>query len=155
MRILLVEDEPRVAHFIAKGLREQSYAVDIAADGEAALYQASSNEYELIILDVMLPLKNGFQVCQEMRAQGIQQPVLMLTARDAVDDRVTGLDCGADDYLGKPFDFKELLARIRALLRRTKEFRPEIIQLAELVVNTYSHTFTRDERAISINAKDN
>jgi two-component system copper resistance phosphate regulon response regulator CusR len=154
MRILLVEDEPRVAHFIAKGLREQSYAVDIAGDGEEALYQASTNEYELIILDVMLPLKNGFQVCKQMRAQGIKQPVLMLTARDAVDDRVTGLDCGADDYLGKPFDFKELLARIRALLRRTKEFRPEIIQLADLVVNTSSHTITRAGRPISLTAKE-
>lgn len=154
MRILLVEDEPRVAHFIAKGLREQSYAVDIAGDGEQALYQASSNEYELIILDVMLPLKNGFQVCKQMRASGIKQPVLMLTARDAVDDRVTGLDCGADDYLGKPFDFKELLARIRALLRRTKEFRPEIIQLADLVVNTSSHTITRAGRPISLTAKE-
>jgi Response regulators consisting of a CheY-like receiver domain and a winged-helix DNA-binding domain len=154
MRILLVEDEPRVAHFIAKGLREQSYAVDIAGNGEEALYQASSNEYELIILDVMLPLKNGFQVCKQMRASGIKQPVLMLTARDAVEDRVTGLDCGADDYLGKPFDFKELLARIRALLRRTKEFRPEIIQLADLVVNTSSHTITRAGRPISLTAKE-
>jgi two-component system, OmpR family, copper resistance phosphate regulon response regulator CusR len=154
MRILLVEDEPRVAHFIAKGLREQSYAVDIAGDGEEALYQASSNEYELIILDVMLPLKNGFQVCKQMRASGIKQPVLMLTARDAVDDRVTGLDCGADDYLGKPFDFKELLARIRALLRRTKEFRPESIQLADLVINTSSHTITRAGRPISLTAKE-
>ena len=154
MRILLVEDEPRVAHFIARGLREQSYAVDIAADGEAALYQASNNDYELIILDVMLPLKNGFEVCKQMRAQGLKQPVLMLTARDAVEDRVTGLDCGADDYLGKPFDFKELLARIRALLRRTKEFRPEIIQLADLVVNTSSHTMTRAGRPIALTAKE-
>ena len=154
MRILLVEDEPRVAHFIAKGLREQSYAIDIAADGEAALYQASINEYELVILDVMLPLKNGFQVCKQMRAQGFKQPVLMLTARDAVNDRVAGLDCGADDYLGKPFDFKELLARIRALLRRTKEFRPELIQLADLVVNTSSHSITRAGRPISLTAKE-
>src|SRR5262245_22996456 len=136
MRILLVEDEPRVAHVIARGLREQSYAVDIATDGEAALYQAYSNEYELVILDVMLPLKDGFQVCQDLRAQGLKQPVLMLTARDAVEDRVRGLDCGADDYLGKPFDFKELLARIRALLRRREEFRPEIVQVADLMVNT-------------------
>src|SRR3977135_4058156 len=99
MRILLVEDEPRVAHFIARGLREQSYAVDVAADGEAALAQAGVNEYDAIILDVMLPLKDGFQVCREMRTQGIKPPVLMLTARDAVEDRVRGLDCGADDYL--------------------------------------------------------
>ena len=154
MRILLVEDEPRVAHFIARGLREQSYAVDIAMDGDAALYQASTNHYELIILDVMLPLKNGFEVCKQMRAQGIKQPVLMLTARDAVEDRVTGLDCGADDYLGKPFDFKELLARIRALLRRRKEFWPEIVQLADLVVNTSSHTITRAGQPITLTAKE-
>lgn len=154
MRILLVEDEPRVAHFIAKGLREQSYAVDIAMDGEEALYQAGSNEYALVILDVMLPLKNGFQVCKDMRAQGIKQPVLMLTARDAVDDRVRGLDCGADDYLGKPFDFKELLARIRALLRRREEFRPEIVQMADLIVNTSNHTITRAGRPVSLTAKE-
>lgn len=130
MRLLLVEDEPRVARFIAKGTREQGYAVDIAPDGEEALYKASITEYDLIILDVMMPRKNGFQVCKEMRAQGMRQPVLMLTARDGIDDRVTGLDCGADDYLGKPFDFKELLARIRALLRLGKEVRPETLQIA-------------------------
>jgi two-component system copper resistance phosphate regulon response regulator CusR len=154
MRILLVEDEPRVAHFIAKGLREQSYAVDIAADGAEALYRAGSNDYALVILDVMLPLKDGFEVCKDMRAQGIKQPVLMLTARDAVDDRVRGLDCGADDYLGKPFDFKELLARIRALLRRQEVFRPEVVQLADLIVNTSSHTITRAGRIISLTAKE-
>src|SRR5512143_3187012 len=103
MRILLAEDEPRVAQVVARGLREQSYAVDIAPDGEAALYQASVTRYDLIILDVMLPLKDGFQVCRDVRAQGLKQPVMMLTARDAIDDRVAGLDCGADDYLGKHF----------------------------------------------------
>jgi heavy metal response regulator len=154
MRILLVEDEPRVAHFIAKGLREQSYAIDLARDGEEALYQASINEYDLIILDIMLPLKDGFQVCKEMRAQGVKQPVLMLTARDSIDDRVTGLDCGADDYLGKPFDFKELLARIRALLRRAKEFRPETFQIADLTINTTSHAVSRAGRSIDLTAKE-
>ena len=155
MRMLLVEDEPRVAHFIAKGLREQSYAVDIASDGEEALYQVSINEYDLIILDVMLPLRDGFQVCKEVRAQGITHPVLMLTARDAIDDRVTGLDCGADDYLGKPFDFKELLARIRALLRRrTKELRPEVLQIADLIIDRSRHTVSRAGRQISLTAKE-
>jgi two-component system, OmpR family, copper resistance phosphate regulon response regulator CusR len=154
MRILLVEDEPRVAHFIARGLREQSYAVDIAADGEAALYQASLTDYDLIILDVMLPIKDGFQVCRDLRSQGRKQPVLMLTARDAIDDRVTGLDCGADDYLGKPFDFKELLARIRALLRRAQELRPETLQVADLALHTGSHTATRAGRAINLTAKE-
>ena len=155
MRILLVEDEPRVAHFIAKGLREQSYAVDIANDGEEALYQISINEYDLIILDVMLPLKDGFKVCKEVRAQGVTQPVLMLTARDAIDDRVTGLDCGADDYLGKPFDFKELLARIRALLRRrSKELRPEVLHIADMIIDRSRHSVSRAGRKISLTAKE-
>jgi len=155
MKLLLVEDEPRVAHFIARGLREQSFAVDIASDGEAALYQLSISEYDLIILDVMLPLKNGFEVCREVRAQGVTQPVLMLTARDAVDDRVTGLDAGADDYLGKPFDFKELLARIRALLRRrTKELRPEVLKVADLIIDRSRHAVTRAGRNINLTAKE-
>ena len=126
VRILLVEDETRVAGFIAKGLREQSYAVDIAADGESALYQAAINHYDLVILDVMLPLKNGHAVCRELRAAGFRSPILMLTARDAIDDRVAGLDAGADDYLVKPFDFKELLARLRALSRRSGVPRPDV-----------------------------
>jgi two-component system copper resistance phosphate regulon response regulator CusR len=153
--MLLVEDEPRVAHFIAKGLREQSYAVDIANDGEEALYQLSINEYDLIILDVMLPLKDGFQICKEVRAQGVTQPVLMLTARDAIEDRVTGLDCGADDYLGKPFDFKELLARVRALLRRrTKELRPEVLQVADMIIDRSRHAVSRAGRNINLTAKE-
>src|SRR5258708_32786408 len=118
VRILLVEDQSDAAQVLAKGLREQSYAVDIALDGEAALYQTSINDYDLILLDVMLPLKNGIEVCQNLRAGGSAVPVLMLTARDAVHDRVQGLDAGADDYLSKPFDFPELLVRIRALFRR-------------------------------------
>lgn len=154
MRLLLVEDEPRVADFIARGLREQSYAVDIAQDGEEALYQAGINEYDVIILDVMLPVKDGFQVCKEMRAQGVNQPVLMLTARAAIEDRVMGLDCGADDYLAKPFDFKELLARIRALLRRTKELRPATIQIADLTINTTSHAVERGGQTIGLTAKE-
>src|SRR5678815_566286 len=113
VRILLVEDESRVAAFVAKGLREQSYAVDIAGDGGEALYQMAVNEYDLVILDVLLPVKDGHAVCRELRASGFRAPILMLTARDAVDDRVAGLDAGADDYLAKPFDFKELLARPR------------------------------------------
>src|ERR1017187_2506541 len=108
VRILLVEDESRVAGFIAKGLREQSYAVDIARDGGQALYQAAVNEYDLVILDVLIPVKDGHTVCRELRANGFRTPILMLTARDAVDDRVSGLDSGADDYLTKPFHFKEL-----------------------------------------------
>lgn len=154
MRILLVEDEPRVSHFIAKGLREQSFAVDLASDGEDALYKVSISEYDLIILDVMLPVKDGLQVCRQLRGQSIRTPVLMLTARDAVEDRVKGLDSGADDYLSKPFAFTELLARVRALLRRTKSFRPEVLQVADLQLNTANHMVMRKGRPINLTAKE-
>ncbi len=151
---MLVEDEPRVAGFIAKGLREQTYAVDIARDGEEALYFGGVNQYDLVILDVMLPVKDGYAVCRELRGSGIRTPILMLTARDAVDDRVRGLDCGADDYLTKPFDFKELLARLRALLRRTAEIRPELIRVGDLALNTANHAVTRSGKSISLTAKE-
>ena len=143
MRILLAEDEKRVAGFIAKGLREQTYAVDIAADGEQALYHASVTDYDLIVLDVMMPVKDGYSVCRELRASGFRVPILMLTARGAVDDRVAGLDSGADDYLAKPFDFKELLARLRALLRRPQALRPAEVRAGDLLLNTASHAASR------------
>jgi len=152
--VLLVEDEPRIAGFIAKGLRERAYAVDVARDGEEALYYAGVNEYDLVILDVMLPIKNGYSVCRELRASGFRLPILMLTARDAVDDRVAGLDSGADDYLTKPFDFKELLARLRALSRRSTEIRPEVIQVADLTLNPKNHAISRAGRRISVTAKE-
>jgi len=154
VRILLVEDESRVAAFVAKGLREQTYAVDVATDGEQAVYHASVNEYDLVILDVMLPVKDGHAVCRELRAAGFGTPILMLTARGSVDDRVAGLDSGADDYLAKPFDFKELLARLRALLRRTKGLRPQVIQVADVALNTGSHAVTRAGRSVSLTAKE-
>ncbi|MBI3666146.1 MAG: response regulator transcription factor [Acidobacteria bacterium] len=154
MRFLLVEDEPRVARIIAKGLREQSYAVDIAKDGEEALYLAGVEEYDLVVLDILLPRKDGFAVCRELRGAGFPQPILMLTARDAVEDRVAGLNCGADDYLAKPFDFQELLARIRALLRRPQELRQEVLQVSDLTLDTASHTVTRRGRSISLTAKE-
>jgi two-component system copper resistance phosphate regulon response regulator CusR len=154
VRILLVEDEPRVAGFIAKGLRECAYAVDIAKDGEEALYCAGSVEYDFIILDVMLPLRDGYSVCREIRRIGQRTAILMLTARDGVDDRVTGLDCGADDYLTKPFDFKELLARLRAHARRSAILRPETLRAADLELNTANHTASRGGRAISLTAKE-
>jgi two-component system copper resistance phosphate regulon response regulator CusR len=154
VRILLVEDEGRVAGFIAKGLREQTYAVDIASDGEQALYHAAVNEYDLVILDVMLPIKDGHTVCRELRAAGFGAPVLMLTARADVDDRVAGLDSGADDYLAKPFDFKELLARLRALLRRSRALRPQVLRVADLNLNTANHAVTRGARPISLTAKE-
>jgi two-component system copper resistance phosphate regulon response regulator CusR len=154
VRILLVEDETRVAGFIAKGLREQAYAVDIARDGERALYDAAVNEYDIVILDVMLPLKNGHAVCRELRASGFRAPILMLTARDAVDDRVTGLDSGADDYLTKPFDFKELLARLRALLRRSSSLRPPMARIDDLTLDTASHAVTRAGKSLTLTAKE-
>ena len=154
MRILLVEDESRVAGFIAKGLREQTYAVDIASDGEQALYQAAVNQYDIVILDVMLPVKDGHTVCRELRASGFRTPILMLTARGAVDDRVEGLDSGADDYLAKPFDFKELLARLRALLRRSAGLRPQVARVADLTLNTASHAVTRAGKPVNLTAKE-
>ena len=154
MRILLVEDESRVASFLAKGLREQTYAVDIAPDGEQAIYQATANDYDLVVLDVMLPIKDGHAVCRELRSAGFGAPILMLTARATVDDRVAGLDSGADDYLAKPFDFKELLARLRALSRRSKGLRPQVIVVADLALNTGNHAVTRAGRPLSLTAKE-
>jgi two-component system, OmpR family, copper resistance phosphate regulon response regulator CusR len=154
VRILLVEDDVRVAGFVGKGLREQAYAVDVARDGEQGLYLASVNEYDLIVLDVLLPIKDGHIVCRELRSDGVRVPILMLTARGSVDDRVAGLDCGADDYLTKPFDFKELLARLRALLRRAAVFRPPELEVGDLCLNTGSHAVTRAGRPISLTAKE-
>jgi two-component system copper resistance phosphate regulon response regulator CusR len=154
VRILLVEDETRLAGSIAKGLREQSYAVDLAGDGERALYQAAVNHYDLVILDVMLPVRNGFSVCRELRGGGFRAPILMLTARDSVDDRVEGLDCGADDYLIKPFDFKELLARLRALARRKQPPQPQVLRVADIAINTANHAVTRASRPVVLTAKE-
>ena len=154
MRVLLVEDEPRMANVIAKGLREHSYAVDVAHDGDAGLYQISINDYDIIILDVLLPQRDGFEVCRELRRRGNSTPVLMLTARAAVDDRLTGFDAGADDYLTKPFSFRELLARIHALLRRDSRLRPDVLEVGDLVVDSASHRVSRANRDIQLTAKE-
>jgi DNA-binding response OmpR family regulator len=154
MRILLVEDDPRIANFVAKGLREQAYAVDVAASGEDALYQASINAYDLAILDVLIPAPDGFEVCRRLRQSGMHFPILMLTARDATDDRVRGLDTGADDYLTKPFEFRELLARLRALLRRSGELRPNRIAVADLVVDAAAQTASRGGKQIPLTTKE-
>ena len=154
MRILVVEDEQRMANVIAKGLRESSYAVDVAEDGDAALYQASINDYDLIVLDVLLPRRDGFEVCRALRARGNSTPILMLTARATVDDRVSGFDAGADDYLTKPFSFREFLARVRALLRRDSQLRPEVYQLDDLIVDSASHRVSRATREIELTAKE-
>ena len=154
MRILLVEDEPRMANVIAKGLREQSYAVDVAEDGEAGLYQSSINDYDVIVLDVLLPHRDGYEVCRQLRAKGNTTPILMLTARAAIDDRVIGFDAGADDYLTKPFSFRELLARIRALLRRNSQLRPDVVKIADLVVDSASHRVSRANDDVQLTAKE-
>jgi heavy metal response regulator len=154
MRILLAEDDARIANFITKGLRENAYAVDVASDGEDALYQAAINTYDIIVLDVMMPLKNGFEVCRELRKGGSKTPVLMLTARDATEDKISGLDTGADDYLTKPFEFGELLARLRALLRRSGEMRPPKISIADLEMDTIGQKIWRGGREIFLTTKE-
>jgi two-component system copper resistance phosphate regulon response regulator CusR len=154
MRILLVEDEPAAAQMLAKGLREQTFAVDLAGDGEAALYQASINDYDLILLDVNLPGKDGLQVCRELRGNGSTVPVLMLTARDAVQDRVAGLDTGADDYLTKPYAFHELLARVRAILRRGPAFSSDTLAVGDLAIDKKARSVKRAGSMIELTAKE-
>ncbi len=154
MRILLVEDDPGIARFVAKGLREQAFAVDVTSDGDEALYKSSINDYDAIILDVMIPGRDGFSVCRELRATGSVVPVIMLTARDTVQDRITGLDIGADDYLTKPFAVTELLARLRALMRRGHVVRPATIQIADLVLDTRAQRATRAKRELGLTGKE-
>ncbi|HEX8850828.1 MAG TPA: response regulator transcription factor [Gemmatimonadaceae bacterium] len=154
MRLLLAEDDVYLSAMLAKGLREHAYAVDVAADGEAAAYQAAVNDYDLVILDVLMPKRDGFDVCRDLRRRGQTMPVLMLTAKDEVADRVQGLDAGADDYLAKPFDFTELLARLRALLRRAREVRPEEITVGDLVVDTRGQVARRAGKIIPLTTKE-
>jgi len=154
VRILLVEDEAQTAAMIAKGLREHAYAVDVVGNGAAAVHAAAENGYDLLILDVMLPLRDGLSVCRELREGGLATPVLMLTARDAVDDRVSGLDAGADDYLAKPFDFEELLARVRALLRRAPALQPAVLGVSDLALDTRTRRVTRAGRSVELTAKE-
>jgi DNA-binding response OmpR family regulator len=154
MRVLLLEDDPGVRRFVAKGLREQAYAVDAVKTGEEALYQVDINTYDVIILDVMVPDPDGFEVCRRLRKSGRHTPVLMLTAKDAVEDRIAGLDRGADDYLTKPFEFRELLARLRALLRRSESLRPAQLVVADLILDTSAQTVTRGGKQISLTHKE-
>ena len=154
MRILVVEDERRITAFIKRGLEEERYAVDVAYDGEEALDWAAVVDYDLIVLDVLLPKKDGIEVCRELRAQGNKVPILMLTARDAIEDRVQGLDSGADDYLVKPFAFQELLARIRALLRRSGEIKTTRLQVGDLLLDTLTHRATRGGQVIELTARE-
>lgn len=155
MHVLVVEDERRIATYIKRGLKEQGYAVDLAFTGPEALDWAETVPFDLIVLDLMLPELDGISVCRRLRQRGIQAPILMLTARDAVDDRVAGLDAGADDYLVKPFALKELLARLRALGRRAAEVpKSAILQIADLSLDTLTHRVWRGGKTIPLTAKE-
>lgn len=154
MRILVVEDEKKVAEFIKRGLKEEGYAVDVAADGEQGYYLATTNEYDLLVLDLMIPKMDGLALCEKLRQEKVAVPILMLTAKDAVRDKVKGLDAGASDYLTKPFAFAEFLARIRALLRRGDSRQPAKLQVADLTVDLVAHTATRAGKKIDLTAKE-
>ncbi len=154
MRILVVDDDRRLCSVIKRGLLEETYAVDIAYDGEEGEYMAEVNPYDLIILDIMMPKKDGIEMCKELRSKRINTPILMLTAKDAVDDRVRGLDAGADDYMVKPFSFNELLARVRALLRREAITKSPEIKLGDLVLNTLTREVRRGDRTIELTTKE-
>ena len=143
-----------MAQAVARGLREHAYAVDVSPDGNDALFQASINNYDVILLDVLLPGQDGFEVCRALRARGDATPILMLTARATVDDRITGLDAGADDYLTKPYSFRELLARVRALLRREPQLLPSQLEIGNLMLDSVSHKVTRADQAIDLTAKE-
>src|SRR4051794_21519232 len=154
MRLLFVEDDEKLARAVRRGLRSEGYAVDHVADGDAALVQAAVYDYDAVVLDVMLPRRDGFEVCRLLRERGCWAPVLMLTARGAIDDRIGGLDAGADDYLPKPFDFGELLARLRALVRRTPAARPARLEVGALVVDPATRDVERDGERIELTARE-
>ena len=154
MRILVVEDEPKVAQFIASGLTEEQFVVDIAQDGAAALRRVDSTDYDLLVLDLMLPGVDGFDVCQQVRARGLKMPILMLSARNLVDDRVRGLNMGADDYLTKPFEFAELSARVSALLRRHGEPTLVPLAVADLALDPVTRVVKRGDRRVELTAKE-
>ena len=154
MRLLVVEDEKKVASFVRKGLEEEGYAVDVAADGESGLELALDQVHDLIILDIHLPRMNGLRVLQELRRKKVKIPVLLLTVRATIEDKVLGLDAGADDYLTKPFAFQELVARVRALLRRRAEAEPPVLQIADLVLDPARRTVFRGGEKIELTAKE-
>ena len=154
MRILVVEDEKRLASFLAKGLRECGYAVDISHDGEEAAHLCKTGLYDVVLLDIMLPKQSGFAVLREMRGAGVDTPVLCLTARDQPTDKVTGLDLGADDYLAKPFNFAELLARVRALLRRSPRMTPVQLRCADLELDPATRRVTRAGKEIDLTPRE-
>lgn len=154
MRILLVEDDRKIAGFVQRGLREEGFLVDVARDGDEGFALASSGDYDVVVLDLLLPGRGGLEVCRQLRAQGVTVPILMLTAKDALDDKVEGLDSGADDYLTKPFAFEELLARLRALLRRSRTSAPAVLRVADLVLDPLSRTVTRGGRTVELTQRE-
>jgi two-component system copper resistance phosphate regulon response regulator CusR len=154
MRILLIEDDKRLAGYLKKGLTEEQYAVDVYHDGVSGIYWAREIDYDLIILDILLPHKNGIDVCKELRKKKIVTPIIMLTAKDTIEDKIKGLDVGADDYLAKPFSFGELLARIRALLRRAQDYKTQTLQVADLELDPVSHKVTRAGKEITLTGKE-
>src|SRR5438067_10256182 len=153
-RILVIEDENKTAAFLSKGLREAGFAVDVACDGEKGLEQARATSFELLIVDVMLPRKHGWDIVAELRRDGVRTPILFLTARDSVRDRVKGLELGADDYLVKPFAFSELLARVRSVLRRAPERRAEPLRVDDLEIDTRRHKAARSGVPLSLPPKE-
>ncbi len=154
MRVLVIEDEPGVAAFVKRGLREASYAVDVAADGQNGFRLAATGEYDTIVLDLMLPGKDGFSIIRELRDDAVETPILCLTARDSVDDRVRGLNLGADDYLAKPFSFSELLARINALLRRGHKLTQTTLAVADLTIDLIARSVYRANRRIDLSPRE-
>lgn len=154
VRVLVVEDEPQMAGFIARGLQEDGYVVDVASDGAQAMAQVETREYNLVLLDIRLPVKDGLTVCRELRDRSFKAPILMLTALDSAADIVNGLNSGADDYLPKPFDFGVLLARVAALMRRAGQTRGCVLKVADLTLNTLDHTTMRGRRTIRLTAKE-
>jgi len=154
MRVLVVEDERKLGELLRRGLGEEGYAADLADRGEEALWMAQAVSYDAIVLDVMLPGADGFEICRRLRGNGVWAPVLMLTARDAVDDRVSGLDAGADDYLAKPFAFEELLARLRALTRRAPAARPPVLEIGDLRLDPAAHKAWRGDQELDLSAKE-
>jgi len=154
MRILVIEDEQKVANFIKQGLKEEGYSVDVAYDGEDGYFLAKDNEYDVVILDLMLPKMDGITLCKKLRAEKITTPILMLTAKDSVKDKVTGLDSGANDYLTKPFSFEELFARIRVLLRKDQTATPTKLQVDDLVLDLLTHKVSRANKEIPLTNKE-
>jgi len=154
MRILIIEDDKKVAAFLKKGLEEEQYAVDVQYDGADGAFWASEYPYDVILLDIMLPKKDGLAVCKELRAKGLNTPIIMLTAKDTVPDKIAGLDVGADDYLAKPFSFAELLARLRSVMRRSQEYKTPVLTLADLQLDPASRRVTRGGKEMTLTGKE-